>query len=151
MSDTEEPAIDVHTWFGGSYSDYAVLHRTLLQSMPVEWQHRFTALMGELEERFEGLPQAKAYHVEPGEWVYVNEAEDPVLHANGVTVLVGPNGTTYYDKEGNELGAADRVFIRGKEPVPHYNRGRTHIEPTAANAEEIAELLKGNPWERKGE
>ena len=42
---------DVHAWFGLTYSNYLVMNRTLLQSMPDEWQHKFVALLEDLEER----------------------------------------------------------------------------------------------------
>jgi hypothetical protein len=41
--------LDVHTYFGLTYSNYLVLHRTLLQSMPDAWQDRFTQLMQEID------------------------------------------------------------------------------------------------------
>jgi hypothetical protein len=44
--------LDVHAWFGLTYANYLVMPRSVLQSMPEEWQHRFTALMGEVHEAF---------------------------------------------------------------------------------------------------
>lgn len=44
---------DIHEWFELSYSNYLVLPRTLLQSMPEEWQYKFTEFLTELEESFE--------------------------------------------------------------------------------------------------
>ena len=38
---------DVHTFFGLSYANFLVLPRSLLQSMPLEWQERFTAMVEE--------------------------------------------------------------------------------------------------------
>lgn len=81
----------IHQFFGLSYANYLVLHRTLLQSMPDEWQERFCALLEELGEAF--------YHVDKPD-IFQVQAKD----------------------------------IRGrfvKDPVPHYNRGRTYIEPKA--------------------
>lgn len=74
--------------FGLTYANYLVLHRSLLQSMPLSWQHRFTALMDELDAAF--------LHVETPRYFTVN-ARDP----------------------------STGRFI--KDPVPHYNRGRTRI------------------------
>lgn len=39
----------IHTWFGLTYSNYLVLPRTMLQSMPTEWQRRFVACLEELD------------------------------------------------------------------------------------------------------
>lgn len=46
----EEP---MHEWFGLSYSSYLVLQRSVIQAMPVEWQHRMVALLEEVEARFD--------------------------------------------------------------------------------------------------
>jgi hypothetical protein len=47
----------VHEFFGLSYSNYIVLPRSVLQSMPLEWQRRFIRLVEEIpeviEEQFE--------------------------------------------------------------------------------------------------
>lgn len=42
----------IHMWFGLTYSSYLVLHRTLLQSMPEEWQEKFVACLEELNEAY---------------------------------------------------------------------------------------------------
>jgi hypothetical protein len=39
---------EIHDWFSPSYSNYLVLQRSLLQSMPLEWQHQFVALLDAL-------------------------------------------------------------------------------------------------------
>lgn len=50
-SQDEEP---VHAFFGLSYSSYLVLPRTLLQSMPHEWQARLVALLEEAQAATRG-------------------------------------------------------------------------------------------------
>lgn len=40
----------IHRWFGLTYASYLVLHRSALQSMPLEWQERFVACLRELED-----------------------------------------------------------------------------------------------------
>ena len=80
---------DVHTWFSLSYSNFVVLHRSILQSMPEHLQHRFTSLMDEIREEFEGnVPE--------------------------------PEG-------GYMLTAKDARGRWMKDPIPPYDRGRTHI------------------------
>jgi hypothetical protein len=39
----------IHGHFGLSYSNYLVLPRSVLQSMPEKWQHRFVDLLGDIE------------------------------------------------------------------------------------------------------
>ena len=43
----------IHYWFELSYSSYMVLQRSILQSMPLEWQERFVAMLDEIEETLE--------------------------------------------------------------------------------------------------
>ncbi len=45
---------DIHEWFGLSYSSYLVLPRSILQSMPDEWQKQFVALLDEAESLYGG-------------------------------------------------------------------------------------------------
>lgn len=47
------PAEPIHEHFGLSYASYLVLPRTLLQSMPVEWQQRFCQLLENARETCE--------------------------------------------------------------------------------------------------
>lgn len=81
--------MDVHTFFGLTYANYLVLHRTLLQSMPDEWQLRFIDCVRELQDAFSHLDQANNYMV--------------------------------------QARTLDGKFM--KDPIPHYNRGRTFVEP----------------------
>lgn len=57
----------IHEYFELSYAHYLVLPRTLLQSMPPEWQKQFVKLLEEFEERFtafEWLPEGTNYNVQ---------------------------------------------------------------------------------------
>jgi hypothetical protein len=40
----------MHGWFSLSYASYLVVPRSVIQSMPVEWQERCVALLEELNE-----------------------------------------------------------------------------------------------------
>lgn len=91
MADGEDasPPMDIHTWFGLTYANYLVLPRSVLQSMPEEWQHSLVALLEEMQGQYGGL-----------DWPdYSVSARQP--HGGR--------------------------FI--KDPIPHYNRGRTRVEP----------------------
>ena len=77
---TTKPIIgdgSIHIHFGLSYANYMVLPRTLLQSMPEEWQEQFVRLLDEAEEAFAHVPQPASYDVrcrdERGRFI-----EDPV-------------------------------------------------------------------------
>ena len=39
----------IHDWFGLTYASYLVLPRSVLQSMPDEWQERFVEMLEELD------------------------------------------------------------------------------------------------------
>lgn len=152
----------IHTWFSLSYTNYLVLHRTLMQSMPDEWQTKFVGLLDELESAFEHVPQAEAYDVTAGEDAILDELGPVLLEKVGITENfydepvpedLGPFDLAEWKAEhekaspsyhrvsdGAELDGQSYVFIPGVDPVPHYNRGRTYIEPrTAAEVRKAGE------------
>lgn len=49
-NDETEP---VHAMFGLSYGNYLVLQRSLMEAMPLDWQHRFVAMVAEIEREFD--------------------------------------------------------------------------------------------------
>ena len=48
MADKHEA---IHGWFSLSYANYLVFPRSVLQSMPDEWQERFVALLEQVPPR----------------------------------------------------------------------------------------------------
>jgi hypothetical protein len=79
----------IHLWFELTYANYLCLPRSVLQSMPDEWQTRFVGCLRELEEAFGHL-----------------------------------------DWPSYRVSAIDETTGRFKrDPIPHYNRGRTRLEP----------------------
>ncbi len=46
----------IHNWFELSYASYLVLPRTLLQSMPLQWQEDFVAHLEEMERLLPDWP-----------------------------------------------------------------------------------------------
>lgn len=140
----------IHTHFGLSYANYLVLPRTLLQSMPDAWQTEFVALLDQLAEAFAHVPQAEAYKVEAATQHIINEMTESQLAQAGIEAdwyggetppkeLTGveldewraqyeQDAPEYY-RDGEELDPHSRVMLPAPDPVPHYNRGRTRIEP----------------------
>lgn len=56
----------IHMWFELSYSNYLVYPRSILQSMPREWQQRFVSCLIEAENAAAGLPDVpQNYNVTP--------------------------------------------------------------------------------------
>ena len=151
--------VDVHTWFGLSYANYLVLPRTLLQSMPLRWQHQLTTLLDDLQAAFAHIPQAQAYQVTAAEEREVSDLTPAELQAAGVSIEEpGRNHAdpedwplpTWHDtRTGHELQPWERVLIPVTDPVPACNRGRTRIEPRATTDDEPGELFDTEPYRRR--
>lgn len=122
---------DIHTHFSLSYANYLVLHRTLLQSMPLAWQHRFVAMLEELDAAFPDVEKPAGYRVETGDWHYPDDVAAERLKRLGWTTRGRWEQRVFIDPDGNEhSGFQAVVFVPAPDPVPHYDRGRTRIEPT---------------------
>lgn len=121
--DAREP---IHEHFGLSYAEYLVVNRTLLQSMPIEWQARFVDCLRELDNAFDvGVPD---YRVLTGEWKLPYEVPAEALRKLGWKVKRRGTVTVYIDPEGEEHhGGRECVFLPGPDPIPHYWRGRTRL------------------------
>ena len=154
---TDQPTTDVepeavHGWFGLTYANYLVLPRTLLQSMPDEWQNRMVACLEEMREAFAHVEQADGYIVKPAVEREVGDLTDQELALVGYSKVddpctcyatrdpatgttrrvppVCPHEPTYFDDHDNEIPSSSSVMVpTGDDPIPHYNRGRTHIAP----------------------
>jgi hypothetical protein len=131
----------IHRHFGLSYANYLVLPRTLLQSMPDAFQARFVALLNELHEAFQHVPQAEVYDVRAGTENLLRDMTESQLFAAGVEVSGddelghGPDTKYHRISDGAELEGNSYGFLPGRDPVPHYNRGRTRIEPRLEGGE----------------
>lgn len=125
---TGEP---VHEWFGLSYANYAVQPRTLLQSMPVEWQRRWVELMTEYSDAFAHIEQAPGYNVQPCRWREPRECSGEELVQAGIDWREdGQANTWFWDRDGNQLDPGQAcVPVPVTDPVPHYDRGRARVEP----------------------
>jgi len=62
MSATNQPE-PVHGWFELSYAQYLTIPRSVLQSMPDEWQARFVACLEQLDEAIRWRPETGRYWV----------------------------------------------------------------------------------------
>lgn len=121
----------IHRHFGLSYSNYLVLPRTLLQSMPLEWQERAVALLDELAAAFSHVEQPDCYEVTAAREVTYSDLTDEQMEQLGVERSGDDNedGPTFHDSLGDEHDGWESVLLPVADPVPHYNRGRTFIEP----------------------
>lgn len=124
-------ASDIHTYFGLSYATHLVDPRTLLQSMPPQWQERFTELLTELVDAFDGTPRAEAYIVQAAE-----EKEAGTLTAverRAARISKDEHGALSHTTllgEVTETADDEMVLVPVPDPVPHYNRDRTRLQPS---------------------
>lgn len=141
MSLLAERDRSIHEFFNLTYSNYLVLHRSLLQSMPLEWQHKFVRLVEELNDEFDHVETAQCYKVQAAVEADLDSGYTvEELAQHGVRVeSIGPEPDM--DEEPDEYDdwcEERRYFQDGEEihfrflmvtddPIPPYNRGRTHI------------------------
>lgn len=127
MSDAAYGDEPVHEWFGLTYANYLVLNRSLLQSMPQEWQARFVAALDELREAYDHLDQP-TYDVR----VLARAPEFGIYTAHddcdGEGCEECDEGVVYEDR----YETAEEVGFK-TDPIPHYNRGRTRVPARAAS------------------
>ncbi|MGV9278096.1 hypothetical protein [Streptomyces griseosporeus] len=127
----------IHKYFELSYADHLVKNRTLLQSMPTEWQEQFVTLLRQLDDAFNHVEKPKGYRVTTGEWMQLDDMTLSELHAAGIEMEgeepdAGPGPETRYHREfdGAELTGSDYGFVPGRDPIPHYRHA--YIEPRPA-------------------
>lgn len=150
VSEDSEP---IHAYFELTYDTHLVMHRTLLQSMPQAWQSKFVKMLEEYDSAFKHVKKSPMI-VQAGERVYLSEATPEQLARGGYertdydrelcecTVETECESCQhnsfprYYDMYGNEFRGDEPVMIPTltDDPVPHYNRGRTRIEPRLGSA-----------------
>ncbi|MFM9707851.1 hypothetical protein [Streptomyces galilaeus] len=78
----------IHDHFGLSYCNYAVLPRTLMQSMSPAWQERMTACLDELAQAFAHIEQAEIYDVKAATEHIVSELTDQQLRQARITAYL---------------------------------------------------------------
>ncbi len=64
----------VHFWFELSYAQYLTIPRSVLQSMPHEWQRRFTKCLEELDAAIDWRPAEGQY------WVSLKDSRGRYMH-----------------------------------------------------------------------
>lgn len=53
MTEIHQEDDPIHNWFGLSYASYLTIPRSVLQSMPVDWQRRMVKLLEEMAKECE--------------------------------------------------------------------------------------------------
>jgi hypothetical protein len=124
----------IHEMFSLSYANYLVLHRSLLQSMPVEWQQKFVDCINELDQAFSHIkrPDYFVQAAEQREVCELSELQRQQALDGEITEMWDKDdpdheGDPIYHLDGNEIDSWRRVHLPIGDPIPHYNRGRTRI------------------------
>lgn len=129
---TPESDLDIHDWFDLTYANYLVLPRSILQSMPDWWQHRFVAMLRELSDAY-GQLEWPDYDVQAVVRREFSDLTDDERLQLGYTVeRADPDDDEALDQwtspDGDEVDTChDTVSNAIDDPIPHYNRGRTIV------------------------
>ena len=91
----------IHDWFELTYAQYLTIPRSILQSMPLNWQVEFVELLEELEEQFDFRPNDATYWVQlrglDGKWLSI-EKNDPYMdYERGRRVVPNKHGEIIKD------------------------------------------------------
>jgi hypothetical protein len=117
----------------GVDSGYAVLPRSLAESMPLPWQQRMRDLLGEFHQAF-GHLQWPVYRVVPSRYERLADLDDDQLAEVGCTVEVGDSGELEYrlrDGRRVENPETHQVLVSCLDPIPRYQPGSTQAIPAA--------------------
>lgn len=127
---TRTPSQDcIHSMFGLTYASYLVLPRTLLQSMPDEWQRDFVALLSQYHAATGDVEQPEVYEVTAGEEIEYGDLTKEQRKALGVSKQKVAEGgpPVYYDKFGTEHEHWHRTVLPRPDPLADYQRGRRTV------------------------
>lgn len=148
MADNTEA---IHLWFALTYSNYLVMPRSVLQSMPDEWQKRFVECLEECDEAFGHLDwpcynvQTLAREREHLSCPYIDCPEcEGTQEIDGKECEHCEGDGQVEDPEGSRYETVEEVGLR-TDPIPHYNRGRTRLTPRT----ELTALEKSLAEERR--
>ncbi len=125
----------IHNHFGLTYANYLVLPRTLLQSMPADWQQRFVACLQEYNAAFDAVETPDAYQVTAGREVEYAELTYAQRRYLGITKeklsakQADEREPLFYDKDGNEREGWHTAILPVPDELQDYQRGRRHIAP----------------------
>ncbi|MDR7300817.1 hypothetical protein [Haloactinomyces albus] len=104
----------------GVDNGYAVLPRSLAESMPLPWQQHMHRLLAEFHEAF-GHLQWPVYQVVPSRYEWLVDLDDDQLAEVGCTVEVGDSGELEYrQRDGTRIPDPEerQVLVSCLDPVP---------------------------------
>jgi hypothetical protein len=118
--------------------------------MPEEWQLKFVELLDDLSNAFDHIEHPETFKVITGDLRELRGMTGAEIESIGYSVFRGDpdldEDDVFCNESGTEVNAdmsAEMVCYPMPDPIPHYNRGRTHIEP-CIDQKSYAILLKTN-------
>lgn len=108
---------------------YAVVPRSLAESMPLPWQQQLTALLAQFHEAY-GHLQWPVYRVVPSRYERLVDLDEEQLATVGYLIEIDPDGTLVYkDRAGRIVADAEskRVLVSCLDPIPRHSGG--HVPP----------------------
>lgn len=143
------PEDRIHEFFGLTYANYLVVNRSLLQSMPDEWQDKFIVMLVEL---FEEMGWAQMLQESISVRILKREperkpdrvtcescdgsGEGPDVEDNEDATCIECDGDGEVETEGDEFETPEEVGIV-TDPIAHYQRGRTRVPMASTPLEEV--------------
>lgn len=115
----------IHVWFGLSYAQYLAIPRTVLQSMPIEWQRVFVRCLNQLDETIDWMPKEGTYRVQ--------------------LMTIEHNGIADEDVWGDELHDELADYQRGRRKLPLKTRTKSSERIINYIDKELDAQLSGLP------
>ncbi|GAA3361666.1 MULTISPECIES: hypothetical protein [Saccharopolyspora] len=112
----------------GVDAGYAVLPRSLAESMPLPWQQHMRHLLAEFHQAF-GHLQWPVYRVVPSRYERLVDLDDDQLAEVGCTVEVGDSGELEYrmrDGRRIENPESQQVLVSCLDPIPQRTNPAGH-------------------------
>lgn len=109
----------------GVDSGYAVLPRSLAESMPLPWQQHMRHLLSEFHQAF-GHLQWPVYRVVPSRYEWLVDLDDDQLAEVGCTVEVADSGELEYrQRDGRKIEDPEnrQVLVSCLDPIPRPEGG----------------------------
>jgi hypothetical protein len=111
---------------------YAVLPRSLAESMPLPWQQQFTTLLAEFHQAFAHL-QWPIYRVVPSRYERLVDLDEEQLAEVGCVMEIDSDGEIVYrNRDGSPVENPEETtaLVSVLDPIPTGQQGR--VEPAAA-------------------
>jgi hypothetical protein len=115
----------------GTDQGYVVLPRSLVENMPLVWQHQFAHLLAEFHQAAAHL-QWPVYRVVPSKWERLVDLDEDQLAEVGCIVEIDTDGELVYrERHGRRIENPEQttVLVSVADPLPGDHRNATSDTP----------------------